>query len=480
MKVLQEQYNLIKEGKGNKAHFLKTAFRLFPDMLSPVNTYEDTVHILKNRSIISEGIRGVVTTGKTPDWHQIFKENITEAAKAEEKEATKEVTDMETAGYDYKDKKNYNNVFGEEFLKGFYTEMGDSKNEGKTVEELRQIVAKNLSKDMNYYVKDGQFGLKGIGYTTEAPGLGTPKEAKGKFKSSGYGDLKEGKIPAENRNTYYYGSLAKKMKKDGKNKEEIRQFFKDEKVDSKLVDSILTNLFLESKSLNNNDLKENKDPKAEISFYNSLKMGDKVIYNGPEKNGFMKGDKVEVSRIASSSTFEKTITVKKGDKKLVVKGHGSLKPLNESYSPSSLKESVLRAFISEMVKEVLNENMGSEDELSDIIAKYVKDADDIDKELDNYFDKGYQGFSDTLKANLSKDMDFQTWVQKEHDKETLKREIGEALKPEDKEMFSKATDVAEKLYDKLGNVKAVLAKIPAEYASFKDELEQHLIQKYEG
>ncbi len=215
------------------------------------------MRILKNRSIISEGIGGVVTTGKTPDWHSIFKENMNsmdynswkkelidiikkdanlddneiavdeeeikgyykkgkspnevynnvwlgdagnfrslneaKEVKAVEKEATKEVTDMETAGYDYKDKKNYDNVFGEEFLKGFYTEMGDSKNEGKTVEELRQIVAKNLSKDCNYYVKDGQFGLKGVGYETELPGLGTPKEAKGKFKSSGYGDLKEGK-----------------------------------------------------------------------------------------------------------------------------------------------------------------------------------------------------------------------------------------------------------------------------------------------
>jgi hypothetical protein len=316
MKVLQEQYNLIKEGKGNKAHFLKTAFRLFPDMLSPVNTYEDTVHILKNRSIISEGIGGVVTTGKTPDWHQIFKENITEAAKAEEKEATKEVTDMETAGYDYKDKKNYDNVFGEEFLKGFYTEMGDSKNEGKTVEELRQIVAKNLAKDCNYYVKDGQFGLKGVGYETELPGLGTPKEAKGKFKSSGYGDLKEGK-----------------------------------------------DISIKGKTVKN--AKQNGDKSYTVTYEDDT-----------------------TSNVAVSNDAWDDLNDKYGDIK------------------KSLKESVLRAFISEMIKE--------------------------------------------------------------------------ALKSEDEEMFSKATDVAEKLYDKLGNVKAVLAKIPAEYASFKDELEQHLIQKYEG
>jgi len=195
-KTLQEQYNLIKEGKGNKAYFLKSAFRLFPDMLSPVNTFEDTVTILKNRSIISEGIGGLVTSGKKQDWHSIFKENMNtlkeeKEAKAEEKETTKEVTDMATRGYDYKDEKNYDNVFGEEFLKGYYTELRDPKNADKHVEELRAIVAKNLAKDISYYVKNGQFGIKGVGYTTEAPGLGTPKEPKGKFKSSGYGDLKE-------------------------------------------------------------------------------------------------------------------------------------------------------------------------------------------------------------------------------------------------------------------------------------------------
>jgi len=194
MKTLQTQYNLIKEGKGNKAYFMKLARYNFPDLVTPVLSYNDTITVLKNKSILSEGIGGVVTKGKTPDWHAIFKENITEAAKeakAEEKETTKEVTDIATRGYDYKNEKNYDNVFGQEFLKGFYTEMQDPKNKDKTVEELRAIVAKNLAKDLSHYVKDGQFGLKDVGYTTEAPGLGEPKPAKGKHKSSGYGDLKE-------------------------------------------------------------------------------------------------------------------------------------------------------------------------------------------------------------------------------------------------------------------------------------------------
>jgi hypothetical protein len=216
MKTLQTQYNLIKEGKGDKAYFMKLARYNFPDLVTPVLSYNDTVAVLKNKSILSEGIGGIATKGKTPDWHQIFKENIVEAAKAEEKETTKEVTDMATRGYDYKDEKNYDNVFGQEFLKGYYTEMKDPKNKDKHVEELRQIVAKNLAKDMNYYVKDGQFGVKGVGYTTEAPGLGTPKEAKGKHKASGYGDLKESVL----RSQIYL--LVKEVLAEGENKDLLK------------------------------------------------------------------------------------------------------------------------------------------------------------------------------------------------------------------------------------------------------------------
>jgi hypothetical protein len=196
MKTLQTQYNLIKEGKGDKAYFMKLARHNFPDLITPVLSYNDTITVLKNKSILSEGIGGLVTTGKKQDWHAIFNENMAnlkeaKEAKAEEKETTKDVTDMATRGYDYKDTKNYDNIFGQEFLKGFYTEMQDEKNKDKDVDELKAIVAKNLAKDINYYVKDGQFGLKGVGYTVDAPGLGEPKPAKGKHKSSGYGDLKE-------------------------------------------------------------------------------------------------------------------------------------------------------------------------------------------------------------------------------------------------------------------------------------------------
>jgi hypothetical protein len=188
MKTLQEQYTLITEGKGHKDMFLKSARRLFPEYVTNFATYGEAITILKQKSILSEGVGGVVTQ-RTFNPFQAFNNFITEEAKAEEKKTTKEVEGMETRGFDYKDSKDIDNIFGMEFLLGYLAEMNDSKNSKKTVEELKSIVAKNLAKDRTYYTTNQAFGIKGIGYQTEVPGLGTPKEAKGKYKASGYGDL---------------------------------------------------------------------------------------------------------------------------------------------------------------------------------------------------------------------------------------------------------------------------------------------------
>lgn len=183
MQNLQNSYNLIKEGKGNKELFIKQARREFPQYITNVQTFEQIVNRLKERNVISE-TKEIATTAE-PNWFNIFNKNIQEA-KAEEKKTTAEVTDIQAAGYDYSDEKAMDNVFGAEFLKGYYVEMKNPKNESKTEEQIKAIVAKNLTKDSLYYVKDGQFGVKELGYT-ETP----TKEAKGKHKSSGYGDLTE-------------------------------------------------------------------------------------------------------------------------------------------------------------------------------------------------------------------------------------------------------------------------------------------------
>jgi hypothetical protein len=141
---------------------------------------------LKSKQIISEAAGGVVAKGfDIFDWKKILAEEV----KAEEKETSKEVLDKQSHAYDNSDTKNADNVNFNEIMKGFYAEMRDEKNAGKTGDEIKAMVVKNLAKDPLFYTKDGMFGEKGVGYTDEAPGLGTPKEPKGKHKASGYGDL---------------------------------------------------------------------------------------------------------------------------------------------------------------------------------------------------------------------------------------------------------------------------------------------------
>jgi hypothetical protein len=93
--------------------------------------------------------------------------------------------------------------------------MQDPKNKLKTTDQVKQIVAKNLGKDWNYYAKNAQFGIKGIGYTKEAPGLGEPKEPKGKWKASGYGDLnfETEKVKANTKDTLGAGEAKTTMPK---------------------------------------------------------------------------------------------------------------------------------------------------------------------------------------------------------------------------------------------------------------------------
>jgi len=203
-KTLQDQYLLIKEGKGHVGVFLTEAKRQFPNIIRNAATFDEAVASLKTKNIISENVISVMPAmmdrPKKESYETAFetflaeakKKNEDEKVKAEEKKVSKPVEEDLAHNYDNSDDKNPDNMIFDQIMTGYYTEMKDPKNADKTMQELKDIVFKNLAKDPIYYTKNGQFGVKDLGYTTEAPGLGEPKEAKGKYKSSGYGDLKEG------------------------------------------------------------------------------------------------------------------------------------------------------------------------------------------------------------------------------------------------------------------------------------------------
>jgi hypothetical protein len=173
---------------------------MFPEYITSGNDFTSAVTILKGKSLLSEAAGGIVTMNSNkPDWFKIFNTKLNEVVGVKDKEeygdqntfkTDKEVkTTLDKANFDNKDPKNIDNLYGQSFLMGYYTEMKDPKNANKTVDELKAIVAKNMAKDITYYNTEASFGVKGIGYTKEAIGMGEPKEPKGKYKSSGYGDL---------------------------------------------------------------------------------------------------------------------------------------------------------------------------------------------------------------------------------------------------------------------------------------------------
>jgi hypothetical protein len=218
MKTLNEQYRLIKEDKGHKGMFLTEAKRQFPNYVRNAATFDEAEKVLKQKGVITENFSGLEPINspfstKTKEPYETAFEKFLEEAKspeikakevkaktvksqeetekAELKKTSDQVEDDLEHMYDNKDDKNPDNLIFDQIMMGYYAEMKDPKNADKTMQELKDIVFKNLAKDPIHYTKDGQFGVKGLGYTTEAPGLGTPKEAKGQYKASGYGDLNE-------------------------------------------------------------------------------------------------------------------------------------------------------------------------------------------------------------------------------------------------------------------------------------------------
>ena len=116
------------------------------------------------------------------------------------------------------------------------------------------------------------------------------------------------------------------------------------------------------------------------------------------------------------------------------------------------------------------------DDLFNIILKYTKDPDDAEIELDGYTSQGFNGFSDALAANLQRDMDFQSWVQRTHDEEILDREIGEQDELEDDdielEIPGETPTVDKKLQAKASRQDVKIKAYKEITAKMKDALEK--------
>ena len=227
MKTLQEQYNLIKEGKGHKGVFLKDAKSRYPGLVTNASTFEETSKILKSKAIIQENyvdLKPITKieslSGPKQSWETKFASFLAEAGekslnvlvnneekintkeedekvKADSKKVAKAVENIESHNYDYSPKvDNINNVNAQEMMNGVYYEV---KNDPSlSLEEAQAKAIKNLSKDSLHYVKEDQFGV-GAGYQQEIPGYGNTKENTGEsYGGSGYSEkLKDGSTTME-------------------------------------------------------------------------------------------------------------------------------------------------------------------------------------------------------------------------------------------------------------------------------------------
>lgn len=174
MKSLQNQYNLIKEGKGSKEIFLKEAKFLFPQYIPNSMGFDNTVIILKQRAVLTESSEVKEIIKKKESFETKFSQFLAEAKKKENgikadlKKTDKSVEKVnDVASYD-NDIKTADNVIFDQYMRGIYTEM--SKDPKQDLEAVKKKVLKNLTKDPLYYLKNGQFGLDGVGYTDELPG----------------------------------------------------------------------------------------------------------------------------------------------------------------------------------------------------------------------------------------------------------------------------------------------------------------------
>ena len=367
MKTLQEQYNTIKTGKGDKNQFLKQARLLFPEYFNQYTNYDNAVSTLKSKQIINETAGGVVSKGfDIFDWKKI----LAEETKAVEKETSKEVLDDQKNNYDNKDMKNADNVNFNEIMKGFYCEMKDEKNKDKTGDELKAMVVKNLAKDPLFYTKNGEFGVKDLGYTTEAPGLGEPKEPKGKHKSSGYGDLKEG-----------YDSKAGLSKKE---QDKISDLSKEEK---KALNDDLTDAMSD---INNQDFKD------KASYAKTMKAAKTKVY---KKHNILQENTDKYEDVLKGKDSEEAEAYLQ-DQGL---SRGQIEAILRQYYPKEfVKETTSEQKLRSLIRNVIQEELNKEDyktKLRDLERPHTKDKKALEDIIDIY-NSQIQGL-DSIKKNIN-------------------------------------------------------------------------------
>lgn len=179
MENLNKIYQLVLEGTYNKEYFLKNARYKHPEYITPHTTFNDAVTILKGKSIITESAN-YSNVNVQLNYFDTFKQKLNEA-KVEEKETSKEVTDLKNKARVFEDQNTLEVLYSQQFLTGFYSEMKKDKNMNKTVNQIKEIVLKNLIKNKSYYTENDKYGVEGL----KATKAKEPEEVPSKTRHQG-------------------------------------------------------------------------------------------------------------------------------------------------------------------------------------------------------------------------------------------------------------------------------------------------------
>jgi hypothetical protein len=295
MKALQTQYNLIKEGKGHKDVFVKEAKRLFPDIIPNSAGFDQTSTLLKNKNVIVENVFPLIPSSGLNPFSTFDKFLKEEETKAEAKKTSKEVEEDLAKTYDYSDKKNLDNQIFNQVLNGIRFEI--EQDPELTLEKATEKVKKNLDKNSLFYLENAAFGIKGLGYTKEAPGLGEPKEAKGKYKSSGYGDLKE------NKNMKLVDLLREGAQEDLKEADKIGEIAALE-AKINFLEGKIKKCYETMTIFERDDVKEFVDKKRQAGIKKEVKLLERAKVQLEKKYDKLKGTVEEVDDTIDESDYD--------------------------------------------------------------------------------------------------------------------------------------------------------------------------------
>ncbi len=151
--------------------------------LKPINTIEASAKDpfwTKFENFLAEGgtLEPIVNTEE-----KVNTKEEDDKIKAEAKKIDKTIENVDSHNYDYK-AENINNVNAQEVLTGIQCEINYNKE--LTLDEAKELAVKNLAKDPLHYVKEGQFGIKGLGYSEAM--LNTKENSGETYGGSGFSE----------------------------------------------------------------------------------------------------------------------------------------------------------------------------------------------------------------------------------------------------------------------------------------------------